>query len=288
MKLRNIRVENYTFKKINIAGGRKTEYPPSGIRIAAEVFPDFSIPCLAREFIIIICTEGKANLKICGNNYRMKPGFSACILPDDFFSINETEAGEFFCSCIIIFVPERCVGIEAATMLKISRAFIKDITSTENIPSIIRFRQNISSPEIIRNMQIRNDAENIMLDILSSSPKITQPLSPLTCKQNQNVFAAAIYIHSNYKKSQLYLDDIAGKLHCSPQTLSKNFKILLKQGFKTYTKNLRLRYAAALLSTTRMSVSEISKICKIDSPSYLITQFKKKYKTTPIIYRKRR
>jgi AraC family transcriptional regulator of arabinose operon len=80
---------------------------------------------------------------------------------------------------------------------------------------------------------------------------------------------------------------IARQVNLSPSRLRHLFK---KETGKTpaqYLKSLRLQQAALLLSTTFLSVKEISNRVGIPNTSHFVREFKKVYGVAPTTYRNR-
>jgi AraC family transcriptional regulator of arabinose operon len=80
---------------------------------------------------------------------------------------------------------------------------------------------------------------------------------------------------------------IASQVNLSPSRLRHLFK---KETGKTpaqFLKSLRLRQAALLLSTTFLSVKEISNRVGIPNTSHFVREFKKVYGVAPTTYRNR-
>jgi AraC family transcriptional regulator of arabinose operon len=83
------------------------------------------------------------------------------------------------------------------------------------------------------------------------------------------------------------MSGIARQVNLSPSRLRHLFK---KETGKTpaqFLKSLRLRQAALLLSTTFLSVKEISNRVGITNTSHFVREFKKVYGVAPTTYRNR-
>ncbi len=86
----------------------------------------------------------------------------------------------------------------------------------------------------------------------------------------------------NFTKS---VNDIISETYYSHATVSNAFRKYLGVTLSDYLINLRLDYAAELLTNTSMTTLEICSAVGYDSLSYFIKQFRKKFGTTPHKYR---
>lgn len=93
------------------------------------------------------------------------------------------------------------------------------------------------------------------------------------------------YIDRNYT-DKISLKDMAEAFHMSEKYFSRFFKNCFQVTFVEYVNSIRLEKAAALLSTTDMSVTEIALRCGFSNISYFIRSFKKAFGSSPHIYRK--
>ncbi len=81
------------------------------------------------------------------------------------------------------------------------------------------------------------------------------------------------------------VNDIISETYYSHATVSNAFRRYLGVTLSDYLINLRLDYAAELLTNTSMTTLEICSAVGYDSLSYFIKQFRKKFGTTPHKYR---
>ncbi len=93
------------------------------------------------------------------------------------------------------------------------------------------------------------------------------------------------YIASNLK-SAITLPDVAEHCGYNPSYLSRKFKQVYGVSIKTFIQDERLKAAAAILRFSDKSIAEISSLFKFASQSHFQQKFKKKYKITPLQYRK--
>lgn len=102
-------------------------------------------------------------------------------------------------------------------------------------------------------------------------------------EQYKRILQVLGYVEEHYQEGEL--TELARNMHYSVYWLSKEIK---KRTGKTYTElvqDKRLRQAAYLLSTTAMSVMEVSQAVGYDNVSYFHRLFQKHYGVTPKKYR---
>lgn len=93
-----------------------------------------------------------------------------------------------------------------------------------------------------------------------------------------------LYIDENYQHT-LTLDSIAERFHVTPKYFSRYFKSLFNITLSDYINNLRLERAAALLTGTELSVTEIAIASGHSSCSYFNRKFRAAFGMTPGEYR---
>lgn len=91
------------------------------------------------------------------------------------------------------------------------------------------------------------------------------------------------FIEENYKEGQL--SSLAKELHCDLYWLSRMIKKLTGKNYTELVQIKRLSQATYLLTTTKLSISEISTVVGYENVSYFHRIFYKRYKVTPKEYR---
>ncbi len=81
------------------------------------------------------------------------------------------------------------------------------------------------------------------------------------------------------------VDDMCKLTRLNSKALRKEMIRLYNQNPKEWLDKRRLLHATLLLKNSKESVSKIATSCGYSSVSWFITQFKKYYKTTPLLYR---
>ena len=105
-----------------------------------------------------------------------------------------------------------------------------------------------------------------------------------TIPQEGAIHTALIYIQSHYT-SVLSLHDVAAHVFLSDSYFSRIFHLKTGMTFKKYLSNLRLAYAAKLLRSSSLSVTEICFDCGFTSFSHFSRSFREMYETSPGEYR---
>lgn len=83
----------------------------------------------------------------------------------------------------------------------------------------------------------------------------------------------------------LRMEDYAELCHMSLSTFKRYFRQYFKNSPATWLKNKRLKLAMHKLTTSDLSVADISFECGFENPSYFISVFKGEYGQTPLKYR---
>lgn len=81
------------------------------------------------------------------------------------------------------------------------------------------------------------------------------------------------------------VDDMCKLTRLNSKALRKEMNRLYNQNPKEWLDEKRLYLATTLLKNTQKSISEIATTCGYSSVSWFIIQFKKHYKTTPLLFR---
>ena len=93
------------------------------------------------------------------------------------------------------------------------------------------------------------------------------------------------YVKSNIDDESLSPSSIAEFVGVSKATLYRMFKEIMDKTPSEFVRGIRLEYAAKLLKTTKMTVSEIMFKCGFSNKSYFYREFFKQYGVSPKNYR---
>lgn len=120
---------------------------------------------------------------------------------------------------------------------------------------------------------------NLIFDQLQMVPAPVQ-------NSQSTMHALLTYVSSHYTED-LSLEILAEKLHVTPYYISRIFNKVLHVSFPDYVNHMRLDYAAELLRSSDLSVSEISYQSGFPCERTFYRVFRQTYHTTPLKYRKK-
>ncbi len=174
--------------------------------------------------------------------------------------------------------------------LNASTTFSNQFTQNSDVCAIID-ENNIEEVEALF-----NELNEIINDRQYSSAHYTSALIKLlvyidkyaltSIPSPQTFFSSAIsYINSNLNE-KISVDEIAKACHISKYYFCRRFKQIMGLTVMEYILNTRLANAKVLLSSTDMTISEISERCGFSGFSYFSRVFKANYGITPNKFRK--
>jgi len=209
------------------------------------------------------------------------------ILPADFddIAVNFIILPEFFDSTLKLIEKEE----------NQLRDFVIGCLKNDNRISYLHFKVSDILP-------IQNLIENLIWTILNKQPNIRSinqmtmgllflqlmnHMDKVSVGKNQYEQELTIqvlsFIEENYKEGQL--TDLADKLQCDLYWLSRIIKRLTGKTYTELVQNKRLNQAAYLLTTTKLTVADISYAVGYDNLSYFHRIFKKRFHASPKEYR---
>ena len=106
-------------------------------------------------------------------------------------------------------------------------------------------------------------------------------------KKNATWLRIKHYLQNNFHRP-INRNSVAKEFKMSPSYMSQLFAEKEPGGFIGLLRKLRMRHGALLLTTTDLTIDEITEQCGYLSTSYFISEFKKKYGLSPGQYRLRR
>ncbi len=98
---------------------------------------------------------------------------------------------------------------------------------------------------------------------------------------------AAAYIRAHFRDPELNRNEIARASGCCISLLSHRFREKMNCTLRNYITNLRLERARQMLSVTDRQISEIAQECGYSLPYHFSGEFRRKYGSAPLKYRKR-
>ena len=127
-------------------------------------------------------------------------------------------------------------------------------------------------------LNIKSKINEIVISMIRKATSNEVISTPLPIQQ------AVTYISEHFLE-QITLKELSNQLSFSTNYLGMLFKKQMNCTFNEYLNTLRLKYACNLLSSSDISVKEISYASGYSSVEYFMYAFKKKMLMTPIEYR---
>lgn len=162
---------------------------------------------------------------------------------------------------------------------------LEDAELTEKLFSIIMEIVHLNKQKV---PAYRFGTKALLLQILfllfNNHMEISSRKSHKNSTLNRDIIS---YIGERYT-ADLTLMEIADKFHMSYKYFSRYFKNTFNTTLSDYIMKLRLERAELLLSSTELSVTEISLQTGFNNISFFIRSFKKAYGMTPLQYRNHR
>lgn len=104
--------------------------------------------------------------------------------------------------------------------------------------------------------------------------------------QRYDVVQEAIaYIHDNYQRSDISLQEVAEAVNLSQSHLSSQFKARTGVSYMRYLTTVRLEEAQKLLRTTDLSISQIAEAVGYPNVTNFYRHFQRQTRMTPAVYR---
>ena len=167
---------------------------------------------------------------------------------------------------------------ELATFHLSSSAFHSVIKQADKIDSLLLMSQKENNLSVDTLQRITFSILHFVLGLYQTNKYLGSPNYP---KWMLDVLQS-LSLPENFTKP---VSEIVSATYYSHATVSNAFKKYLGVTLLEYVVDLRLEYAAELLTNTNQTALEISSTVGYDSFSYFIKQFKRKYRSTPLQYR---
>lgn len=127
--------------------------------------------------------------------------------------------------------------------------------------------------------------EEMMLFLLRYGNVTTSEVDESRLVVDHEMEAAVVYINEHFK-DEIDLHNMALRANMSQSHFSKRFKKAIGFGFKEYLNTVRIKYACELLTSTDMTITEISEKCGYMDSNYFGDAFRKMKGVSPRDYRK--
>jgi len=115
-----------------------------------------------------------------------------------------------------------------------------------------------------------------------------QPHPPGLAPATHPKVKRAILLMEQHVGRSLSLEELARKLDLSPRQLERLFKAETGKAPQAYAKQVRLRTAAWLLTSSDKTVADIASSCGFSDASHLGREFRKQFGLPPMMYREQR
>lgn len=165
---------------------------------------------------------------------------------------------------------------EALDKALLLEMYEKELINKNNVDNTL----NLSSYKVRNIKTIKDELSNAITNTHIKDLSDNQKL-----KSNTVLQPAFDYIHS-HKNENVSLKKAADLCHISPSYFSRVFTKETGQNYSTYLSLLKIEWSKQLLSTTEMTISEISNNLGFNESGYFIKIFKKYEGVTPSLYRK--
>lgn len=165
---------------------------------------------------------------------------------------------------------------EALDKALLLEMYEKELINKNNVDNTL----NLSSYKVRNIKTIKDELSNAITNTHIKDLSDNQKL-----KSNTVLQPAFDYIHS-HKNENVSLKKAADLCHISPSYFSRVFTKETGQNYSTYLSLLKIEWSKQLLSTTDMTISEISNNLGFNESGYFIKIFKKYEGVTPSLYRK--
>lgn len=259
-----------------------------------------------REFIglhhhdyceIVYCVGGICTALIGNKKYKIKEGELLLIHSHEPHDVGTTESeAEYY---VLRFLPDVIITTE----MRVSEySYLMLITNSDkkyqsHFPSfefpigmIETLMQKIANEcnekKLGYETIMRSDTISILFYIIRKwNEKHPELLESEISKENEIVLKKAIeYIEENY--ADVDEKKCADHVFVSTAHLSRLFKRGVKTTFNAFVNEIKLKEAQRLLSSEKMSVTDVANQVGYTDVSYFIKIFKNKYNMTPAKYRK--
>ncbi|MBE7030542.1 MAG: helix-turn-helix domain-containing protein [Ruminococcaceae bacterium] len=234
-------------------------------------------------------TEGTGTHIFNGAKYPIYPGTLHLLTPTDFhelipdgvfhgIKINYRE------SDVDPFILNTIVGLSTGAPVYISQ---EERPFFDNLFQLVAQETELykQSPYFVSSLQ--KLVEIILLNIVNHFKHSSEDSADLKGDfkaNNEKIQHILVYIHQNFKKS-LDLKTVAEAAHYSPSYLSRIFHRTMGISFKAYITNLRMNFAANLISNTDMKITDIGYETGFSTLSNFTKEFKRIYHMSPSDYR---
>ena len=250
------------------------------------------VPHIHRDLELGLVLEGALTVQTGGKDYP--------IGKDDLYLINSMEAHEFASEggCLILAMQFAPALFESFLDQDERRRFAVDppvrpyfdrdparYTAIRQLCSALALDYIGGESSGIRSLAMAATLYNLLLESLPVQSLRSTDYLPLR-RRTDRLVSVTDYIDANFRR-KLLLEEVAEREGLSLYHLSHLFRDTLGISFQDYIKKKRFEYACRLISSTDMTILDISIDSGFSDIRYLNSLFKKEYGCTPSEYRAR-
>lgn len=247
------------------------------------------------DFELIYCAEGQVQVTLWGQAYTLCAKDLIVILPHAIHSIEQggPDGGEYF---NIMFHPSLFKGSEDDLCYdKYVLPFLNGEKNMDYFYSSDSAFNKAVTPCILSMLQHRGDSysthelvvkSNLFLLLHYMNQYSTAASDDRALQLSYSRLKNALYYVQKFYDREISIQKAARQCGFSESHFMKLFKEFTGMSFNAYVVNYRLDLAAKQLSETDLKVIDIAENCGFHNHSYFTRAFQKKYRQTPIAYRK--
>ncbi len=248
------------------------------------------------DFELIYCTSGQIQVTLWGHAYTLRAQDLIVVLPHAVHSIEQSgiAGGEYF---NILFNPSLFKGTaEDPCYDKYVLPFLNgEKTMDCYYPSGSPFNRTVS-PSILSMYDNRKESYSTLELVIKSNLFLLlhhmNQYSTAATSDNRSLQLSysrlknALYYVQRFYDHDISIREVSEQCGFSESHFMKLFKELAGMSFNAYLVNYRLELAAKQLAETDYKVIDIAENCGFHNHSYFTRAFQKKYRKTPLMYRK--
>lgn len=251
-------------------------------RYTEEYFP----PHWHDFYEIELYLSGNATANVNGRECRITPNTLCFLTPADYHSVLP-DPGNRILLITFIFTPNCIEGSVINEFITHSNCLFSKIdpdTAGRFATMTRTLAAETTSNRYLNTKYVQNLISCILIELLRLQKQEDTANSfqylPFPVQK------ALYYVRTHFKEP-IGLDDVSQFVGFSSNYMSKIFRDSLGTGFKEYLTNLRLDYAEQLLRLSDESVTDIAFGCGFNSLSHFLHIFSKRYKISPLQFRKK-
>ncbi len=237
------------------------------------------------EFELYLTGNGSTNMN--GKEYRIVPNTLCFLTPTDFHSFGP-DPGNRFLQITFTFTPDCIEDSVISEFITLCHGFfttIDDVTANRLAYMTRCLSAEVSANAYLNKKYIQNMISCILIELLRLQRQDTE--ASLRFHALPFPVQKALYYIRTHFKEPVTLNEVSEFAGFSSNYMSKVIHESLGIGFKEYLTDLRLNYAKQLLLLSNESITDISYFSGFNSLSHFLHVFNKKYKESPLQFRKR-